>query len=167
MGARLSLRVIRCIQLVVARRTLSLRRRFSTFTTRPARNDLFVTGKQASAKISRPTSKNFAISFSPITATAWRFLSRKRIRPHASACEESWKKISLECAGAFMSHSGVREQRWRRRLLSELGRARFPSSIAPISCSHWTVIFSIAGRAISRQCARSLLVAASARPKTA
>ena len=66
-----------------------------------------------------------------------------------------------------MSHSGVREQRWRRRLLSELGRARFPSSIAPISCSHWTVIFSIAGRAISRQCARSLLVAASARPKTA
>jgi len=48
-----------------------------------------------------------------------------------------------------------------------VGRARFPSSIAPISCSHWTVIFSIAGRAISRQCARSLLVAASARPKTA
>ncbi len=32
-------------------------------------------------------------------------LSRKRIRPRASVCGESWKKISRACAGAFMSHS--------------------------------------------------------------
>ena len=158
MGARLSLTVIRCTRPVVARRTLSLRRRFSIFTIRPDRNDLFVTGKQVSAKISRPTWENFGRSFSPITATAWRFLSRKRIRPRASVCGESWKKISLACAGAFMSR--FREQAQRCRLRSALVHARFRDWIAPISSLRWTAIFSTAVRAIWRQYVRLPLVAA-------
>ena len=92
-------------------------------TIRPDPNGLYVMGKRPNAKISTLTSKTFAISFSPITAIAWLFSWKKRIRQRASGCGESWKEIFQVCAGVFMSRYRVREQSQPRRMRSALVRA--------------------------------------------